>query len=57
MRSISQSRANSKQAHRNKKSHQGSYMIGADTGADWPLEPKWKGEPAGGKLRNALRRR
>jgi hypothetical protein len=39
-----------------KKSHQGSYMIGADSGADWPLEPKWKGE-GGGKIRNAMRRR
>jgi hypothetical protein len=26
-----------------KKSHQGSYMIGAEPGIDWPLEPKWKG--------------
>lgn len=26
-----------------KKSHQGSYMIGAEPGVDWPLEPKWKG--------------
>lgn len=24
-----------------KKSHQGSYMIGAESGIDWPLEPKW----------------
>lgn len=39
-----------------KKSHQGSYMIGADTGADWPLEPKYKGD-VGGKIRNAMRRR
>ena len=39
-----------------KKSHQGSYMIGADSGADWPLEPKWKHD-AGGKIRNAMRRR
>ena len=38
-----------------KKSHQGSYMIGAETGVDWPLEPKWKGE--GGKIKNSLRRR
>lgn len=22
---------------KNRKSHQGSYMIGADTGIDWPL--------------------
>lgn len=40
-----------------KKSHQGSYMIGAESGVDWPLEPKWKGEAAGGKIKNAIRRR
>lgn len=28
---------------KNKRSHQGSYLIGGDTGVDWPLEPKWKG--------------
>jgi hypothetical protein len=39
-----------------KKSHQGSYMIGADSGADWPLEPKYKAD-VGGKIRNAMRRR
>lgn len=39
-----------------KKSHQGSYMIGADTGHDWPLEPKYKGE-GGGKIKSAMRRR
>ena len=39
-----------------KRSHEGSYMIGAEAGVDWPLEPKWKGE-GGGKIRNALRRR
>jgi hypothetical protein len=38
-----------------KKSHQGSYMIGAESGVDWPLEPRYKGE--GGKIRSALRRR
>jgi hypothetical protein len=26
-----------------KKSHQGSYMIGAESGVDWPLEPRYKG--------------
>lgn len=41
---------------KNKRSHQGSYLIGADTGIDWPLEPKWKGETSG-KGRGALRRR
>jgi hypothetical protein len=40
---------------KNKKSHQGSYLIGNDT-ADWPLEPKWRGEAAS-KARGALRRR
>ena len=39
-----------------KKSHQHSYMIGADSGHDWPLEPKYKGE-TGSKLRSALRKR
>ena len=40
---------------KNKKSHQGSYLIGADTGADWPLKPKWKENS--NKERGALRRR
>lgn len=38
-----------------KKSHNGSYMIGVDSGHDWPLEPKFKEN--GGKIRNALRKR
>ena len=41
---------------KNKKSYQGSYLIGSETGADWPLEPKWKGESTS-KTRGALRRR
>ncbi len=39
-----------------KKSHQHSYMIGIDSGHDWPLEPKYKADN-GGKIRNALRKR
>jgi|688.fasta_scaffold629990_1 hypothetical protein len=41
---------------KNKKSHQGSYLIGSDTATDWPLEPKWRGE-ATSKARGAIRRR
>ena len=29
--------------NKNRKSHQGSSMIGADTGFDWPLKPMNKG--------------
>ena len=39
-----------------KKSHQHSYMIGIDSGHDWPLEPKYKADN-GGKIRNAFRKR
>ena len=39
-----------------KKSHQGSYLIGTDSGVDWPLEPKWKGESSN-KNRAPLKRR
>jgi hypothetical protein len=50
-------RAMSQKAKLNaKKSHQHSYMIGVDSGHDWPLEPKYKAEN-GGKIRNALRKR
>lgn len=38
---------------KNKKSHQGSFMIGGN-GEDWPLEPKWKDNSKG---RGAFRRR
>ena len=34
--------ANSNAKNKNRKSHQGSYMIGADTAVDWPLGPKYK---------------
>lgn len=37
-----------------RKSHQGSYIIGAEP-SDWPLEPKWKEGTS--KLRGALRRK
>ena len=33
---------NSNAKNKNRKSHHGSHMIGADTGADWPLGPKYK---------------
>lgn len=35
-------RADSQKNKMGKKSHQGSLMIGAEVGADWPLQPKWK---------------
>ena len=47
---------NSHTKSKNRKSHQGSYLIGADTATDWPLEPKYRGEP-GVKLHGALRRK